>query len=187
MEDGQDIAARVKRQFPCCGELDSSDTCCAPACTFGDVMNALGKLKYIKAQTESALRGEQDPNAVLRVIKRNCDHALAARSASEDTQREAEGRSQPILPDELVEAVERAERFITAIEAGRDEGDEYAASDVLAAIRSALSLPRKTEAEIRADEREHLMSLALGSEADEYRASDGHVAEGPRSQTQGET
>ncbi|MED5549326.1 MAG: hypothetical protein VX529_08175 [Pseudomonadota bacterium] len=81
----EDIVTRFKRQFPCCGELDSSGTCCAPACTFGEVMNALGKLKYIRAQSESALRGEQDPLSVLRVIKMNCDHALAARTrASEE-------------------------------------------------------------------------------------------------------
>lgn len=54
-------------------------------------------------------------------------------------------------------------------------------------LTAALSLPRKTEAKIRADEREHLMSLALGSEADEYRAYDGYVADWLRSQTQGET
>jgi len=59
-------------------------------------MNALGKLKYIRAQSESALRGEQEPKSVLRVIKMNCDHALAAHSPKgADTQREAEGRSQP--------------------------------------------------------------------------------------------
>ena len=64
----------------------------------------------------------------------------------------------------------------------------FSAVDALveaARLSTALTLPRKTAAAIRADEREHLMSLALGSEADEYRAYDGHVAEWLRSQTQG--
>ena len=51
---------------------------------------------------------------------------------------------------------------------------------------AALSLPRKTEAEIRADERDRLLCLALGSEEDDYYARDGYVAEWLRSQTQGE-
>jgi len=44
--------------------------------------------------------------------------------------------------------------------------------------------PLKTEAEIRADERDRLLCLALGSEEDDYYARDGYVAEWLRSQTQ---
>lgn len=112
----QDIAVRFKQQFPCCGELDSSGTCCAPACAFGEVMNALGKLKYIRAQSESALRGEQEPKSVLRVIKMNCDHALAAHSPKgADTQREAECRSHP----EILALIEAAEKYFAL------EAEEY--------------------------------------------------------------
>lgn len=185
MEDGQDIAARVKRQFPCCGELDSSDTCCAPACTFGDVMNALGKLKYIKAQTESALRGEQDPNAVLRVIKMNCDHALAARSASEDTQREAEGRSQPILPDELVEAAEAVVKWADYLRYFSDHGTALA--PVFTDLQAALTLARRTEADIRADERERVCTLLSEEFGNQLDGLDGRdIADWLRSHTQGE-
>lgn len=92
--------------------------------------------------------------------------------------------AQPV-PDELVEAARFAENRLRVAHGERD----YATKELIAAERLAatLSLPRKTEAEIRADEREHLMSLALGSEADEYRAYDGYVADWLRSQTQGET
>ena len=94
--------------------------------------------------------------------------------------------AQPV-PDELVEAARLAEERLRAV-ASCVPGD-FATKELLVAecLANALSLPRKTEAEIRADEREHLMSLALGSEADKYRAYAGYVAEWLRSPTQGET
>lgn len=113
--------------------------------------------------------------AILALIDDARDEG-AARSESEDTQRSE--ASQPILPGELVEAVRACLVYFDFMNVTGSLPDQ---------CRVALSLPRKTEAEIRADEREHLMSLALGSEADEYRAYDGHVAEWLRSQTQGET
>lgn len=149
-----------------------------------------------------------------------CDDEREA-AWSQDTQRSE--ASQPILPGELVEAVEdvlslrtqpgetptatfdrladafhRHTGFMRPGKSVPCEMEEMVTEEerwtawnewCLAKyerLTAALALPRKTEAEIRADERERLLTLALGGEDDGYYARDGYVAEWLRSHMQEE-
>ena len=81
-----------------------------------------------------------------------------------------------IRADELVELM----RAFDARTVAPDRLDELS---VL--VKSILMCPTtKTVEEVRADERDRLLCLALGSEEDDYYARDGYVAEWLRSQTQ---
>ena len=108
--------------------------------------------------------------------------------------------TQPV-PDELVEAVREYLESLDAVdtEAERAEangGKGWSSAPVVAsmiakrrveAALSSLPDPLPTVESVRADERDRLLCLALGSEEDDYYARDGYVAEWLRSHTQGET
>ena len=73
-----------------------------------------------------------------------------------------------IVPDELVKAAARATDLLhDAVRSHVDEGWKFAAGSAVKELRAALAIPRRTEADIRADEWERLAKLADAESADE--------------------
>jgi hypothetical protein len=72
-------------------------------------------------------------------------------AAAKSVRQTADTQAASIVPDELVRA---AEEFVRRVEAG-----EVRSKRSYAAFKAALSLPHRTEADIRADERDRLAKL----------------------------
>jgi hypothetical protein len=58
MSEREELVARFQETYPeCCGEVDKGGTCCAPACTRGDVLKALSRLPKGNGELVEAVRG----------------------------------------------------------------------------------------------------------------------------------
>ena len=111
----------------------------------GQIVAGLGA--PVVAQGRHGGTWNYDGELAARSAYRMADLMIAARTQEDTPQRSCH----PIPSDELVEAVKT---FVRRCEAG-----EIRSKRSYAAFKAALSLPLKTEAEIRADERERLAKL----------------------------
>ena len=117
----------------------------------GQIVAGLGA--PVVAQGRHGGTWNYDGELAARSAYRMADLMIAARTQEDTPQRSCH----PIPSDELVEAARIAEQVIDRV-LDMDEKALNSLEAVRNRLRTALSLPRKTEAEIRADEREKVVA-----------------------------